>query len=242
MIAAARRSGIPSRPPGVHSRPEMITRLSADIPSDIRRAVEGGLKGWHRLRRFQTAMTFPTIEAAAAHLGAHQSALVHQFKRLERDVGGRLYHPSAPHRPMRPTARGTELLRALAGHRSRPWPRRRHPAQACRGVQTAGGSRAGQQRDPPGTPPAPEPSPAITRPLPGKKAPESWPRHQGQVTRRRLRRGQISLSLSRRSGDQIRRQPGPLHGRLAGNASSPVDLRAARSCCRGPSQQGSRPW
>jgi len=37
---------------GVRSRPEMITRLGAGIPRDIRRAVEGGLKGWHRLRRF----------------------------------------------------------------------------------------------------------------------------------------------------------------------------------------------
>ena len=29
----------------------MTTKLSAEIPLDIRRAVEGGLKGWHRLRR-----------------------------------------------------------------------------------------------------------------------------------------------------------------------------------------------
>jgi DNA-binding transcriptional ArsR family regulator len=114
VIAAARRSGIPSRPPGVHSRPEMITRLGPDIPGDIRRAVEGGLKGWHRLRRFQIAMTFPTIEAAASHLGAHQSALVHQFRRLERDIGARLYQPAAPGQPMRPTRRGAALLAALA--------------------------------------------------------------------------------------------------------------------------------
>jgi hypothetical protein len=105
---------VPSRPPGVHSRPEMITRLSGDIPADIRRAVEAGLKGWHRLLRFQTAMNFPTIEAAAIHLGAHQSALVHQFRRLERDIGAHLYHRSTPRQPMRPTQRGTALLAALA--------------------------------------------------------------------------------------------------------------------------------
>ena len=113
VIAAARRHGIPSRPSGVHSRPEMIARLGTDIPCDIRRAVEGGLKGWHRLRRFQAATAFPTIEAAAAHLSAHQSALVHQFRRLERDIGARLYHPSAPRQPMRPTRRGAALLQAL---------------------------------------------------------------------------------------------------------------------------------
>jgi hypothetical protein len=114
VFAAARRFGIPSRPPGVHSRPEMITKLSADIPRDIRRAVEGGLKGWHRLRRFQIAMTFPTIEAAANHLSAHQSALIHQFRRLERDIGAPLYHRSTHRQPMQPTQRGTALLAALA--------------------------------------------------------------------------------------------------------------------------------
>jgi hypothetical protein len=114
VIAAARRHHIPARPPGVHSRPEMISRLSGDIPADIRSAVEAGLQGWHRLRRFQTAMTFPTIEAAASHLGAHQSALIHQFRRLERDIGAQLYHPSTPRQPMQPTPRGTALLAALA--------------------------------------------------------------------------------------------------------------------------------
>jgi DNA-binding transcriptional ArsR family regulator len=92
----------------------MITTLGEDIPGDIRRAVEGSLKGWHRLRRFQVAMAFPTIEAAAAHLGAHQSALIHQFRRLEQDIGGTLYHRSAPGQPMRPTQRGAALLTALA--------------------------------------------------------------------------------------------------------------------------------
>ncbi|HEX9354502.1 MAG TPA: TniQ family protein [Streptosporangiaceae bacterium] len=113
VIAAARRHHMPSRPPGVHSRPEMLAKLSNDVPRDIRRAVEGGLNGWHRLQRFQTAMTFPTIEAAAAHLGTHQSALVHQFKRLEHDIGAKLYHRSTLRQPMRPTPRGAVLLRAL---------------------------------------------------------------------------------------------------------------------------------
>ena len=98
----------------MHSRPEMITRLGEDIPGDIRRAVEGSLQGWHRLHHFQAAMTFPIIQAAATHLGAHQSALVHQFRRLERDIGAALYHPSTPRCPMRPTQRGAALLHALA--------------------------------------------------------------------------------------------------------------------------------
>ncbi len=91
----------------------MFTKLGKDVPADIRRAVEGGLQGWHRLRRFQAAMTFPTIAAAARDLGAHQSALVHQFRRLERDIGAKLYHPSTPRQGMRPTHRGAALLREL---------------------------------------------------------------------------------------------------------------------------------
>jgi hypothetical protein len=147
VIAAARRHGIPSRPSGVHSRPEMITTLSPDIPPDIRRAVEGSLHGWHRLHRFQAAMAFPTIQAAAAHLGAHQSALIHQFHRLERDIGGKLYHRSAPGQPMRPTGRGTALLQALnqpsvraiapqqtrAAGEAHPYPVARRPARAAKG-------------------------------------------------------------------------------------------------------------
>jgi DNA-binding transcriptional ArsR family regulator len=113
VIAAARRHHIPSRPFTVHSRPEMTTRLEAAVPRDVRCAAEGSLQGWHRLRRFQAAMAFPTIEAAAAHLGTSQSALIHQFRRLERDIGAPLYHASSPGKPMQPTRRGTALLAAL---------------------------------------------------------------------------------------------------------------------------------
>lgn len=110
---AARRYGITSRAPGVHSFPQMITKLGKDTPGDVRRAVEGGLQGWHRLRRFQIAMTFPTINGAAHSLGTHQSALVHQFRRLERDIGAKLYCRATRRQAMRPTRRGAALLRAL---------------------------------------------------------------------------------------------------------------------------------
>lgn len=113
VITAARRFGIPSRPPGVHSRPEMISALSARIPASIRRAVEGRLHGWLRLQRFQAAMAHPTIEAAAAHLGVDQATLIRQFTRLEHDSGSPLYHRSTKRTPLRPTRRGTVLLKAL---------------------------------------------------------------------------------------------------------------------------------
>jgi hypothetical protein len=113
VIAAARRHGIPSRPKGVHSRPEMITTLGDDIPPDIRRAVEGTLHGWQRLHRFRQAVACPAIGIAARQLGAHHSTLIHQFQRLERDIGAPLYYRSSPGHPMRPTARGSALIQAL---------------------------------------------------------------------------------------------------------------------------------
>ncbi len=59
-------------------------------------------------------MTCPTIEAAAACLRTHQSALVHQFRRLARDIGAALYQPSSPGQPMQPTRRRAALFTVLA--------------------------------------------------------------------------------------------------------------------------------
>jgi hypothetical protein len=111
---AAHRYRVPIRPAGVPSHPEMVRTLDTSIPRDIRRAVEGGLWGWQRLDRFRQTMSFPIIEEAADHLGAHQSTLVRQLQRLERDIGAQLYHRAARALPLRPTRRGAALLDALA--------------------------------------------------------------------------------------------------------------------------------
>ena len=81
---------------------------------DIRRAAQDSPAGWRRLRRFQTAMTSPTIAAAAARLRICPSALSHQLRRLERDIGAMLYQPATSRRPWQPTGRGTALLTTLA--------------------------------------------------------------------------------------------------------------------------------
>ena len=81
---------------------------------DIRRAAADSPAGWRRLRRFQIAMASPTIAAAAARLRICPSALSHQFRRLERDIGAKLYQPATSRRPWRPTGRGAALLTALA--------------------------------------------------------------------------------------------------------------------------------
>jgi ArsR family transcriptional regulator, cadmium/lead-responsive transcriptional repressor len=85
------------------------------VPADdIRRAAADSPASWRRLRRFQTAMASPTIAAAAARLRICPSALSHQLRRLERDIGARLYQPATSRRPWRPTGCGAALLTALA--------------------------------------------------------------------------------------------------------------------------------
>lgn len=48
-----------------------------------------------------------------AHLGVYQATLIRQFARLEHDIGSSLYHRSTKRTPLRPTRRGTVLLKAL---------------------------------------------------------------------------------------------------------------------------------
>jgi DNA-binding transcriptional ArsR family regulator len=85
----------------------------AALPDDIRRAAGNNQAGWHRLRRFQIAMASPTIAAAAAGLRICPSALSHQLRRLEGDIGAKLYQPATSRRPWQPTRRGAALLTAL---------------------------------------------------------------------------------------------------------------------------------
>lgn len=107
---ALHRLGLTPRPSGVHSSPQMMNRLNGRLSPDLRAAVDGSLRGWQRLHRFQIAMAFPTLSAAARHLGINPPTLVVQFQRLEDDIGAELFHRSAPGRPQQPTKRGRRLL------------------------------------------------------------------------------------------------------------------------------------
>ncbi|QKW20225.1 TniQ family protein [Kitasatospora sp. NA04385] len=107
---ALHRLGVTPRPPGIHSSEQMINRLDGRLAKDIRAAVEGSLGGWERLHRFQIAMVFPTLKAAAEHLGIPPRTLVVQFQRLERDIGAEIFVRSTGGTPQQPTKRGRRLL------------------------------------------------------------------------------------------------------------------------------------
>lgn len=113
VIRAAKALGIPARPQGVTSNPGLLQTLPDNTPSDIKTTVEGALHGWQRLQRFATAMTHPSIAEAARTLGIRDSLLHRQLQRLEHDIGAPLYHRATATTPLRPTDRGTALLKDL---------------------------------------------------------------------------------------------------------------------------------
>jgi DNA-binding MarR family transcriptional regulator len=113
VARALERIGVQLRPSGITSHPQMLTTLDRRLPADIRTAVEGTLHGWKRLRRFQIAMTFPTLDETTAYLGLPASGLVTQLQRLEADIGESLFTRSTLARSQAPTPRGGKLLAAL---------------------------------------------------------------------------------------------------------------------------------
>lgn len=110
---ALERLGIPLRPAGVASHPQMLAKLDGRLPRDIRAAVEGTLHGWRRLRRFQIAMAFPRLDEATSYLGLPRTGLTSQLQRLEASIGEQLFTRSGLGRPQAPTPRGRRLLQTL---------------------------------------------------------------------------------------------------------------------------------
>jgi DNA-binding transcriptional ArsR family regulator len=115
---SALATGATLRPLADGGHDTVLTAISClagyEADGDIRRAAGDSPAGWQRLRRFQVATASPTIAAAAARLRICPSGLSHQFRRLERDIGGKLYQPATSRRPWRPTRRGAALLTFLA--------------------------------------------------------------------------------------------------------------------------------
>ena len=71
-------------------------------------ATQGGLT---RIKRFVTAMQYPTVTAAARALGVTQAVLTVQLQELERDAGVVLYLRAERGRPQQVTSAGGDLIR-----------------------------------------------------------------------------------------------------------------------------------
>ncbi|MFF8595193.1 LysR family transcriptional regulator [Streptomyces sp. NPDC015220] len=92
MARWAHTHNIPLRPRGgARHDTALRTADEADtLPVILRKALTG-LFAWQRLSRFVAARSYPTLADAARHLGIHQSALVTEINRLERDLGQALF-------------------------------------------------------------------------------------------------------------------------------------------------------
>jgi DNA-binding transcriptional ArsR family regulator len=97
------------RPRGGGSRPTAASRFPLhDLPLLQRMLnTDGGLC---RVRRFTATVRYPTMRAAAAHLGLNQSSWTVQMRRLERDVGAPLVERAERGRPQSVTTAGASLL------------------------------------------------------------------------------------------------------------------------------------
>ncbi len=88
---------------------EMHTPIDAAHSPIVRAAVEGTLHGWQRLSRFQAAIAYPTMKAAATALGLHVTALT------GKDPAPRIRHQRSALPPRRPRE-------TTAPHPARPDP------------------------------------------------------------------------------------------------------------------------
>lgn len=106
-------AGINRRPRGGGSRPVGTSLLPVqDLPMvAAATATQGGLT---RIKRFVTAMQYPTVTAAARELGVTQAVLTVQLQELERDVGVALYLRAERGRPQQMTSAGGDLIRQYA--------------------------------------------------------------------------------------------------------------------------------
>ncbi|WP_432064138.1 helix-turn-helix domain-containing protein [Streptomyces sp. C10-9-1] len=114
MARWAQTHNIPLRPRGGASHQTVLrTADEAEaLPVILRKALTGPYVR-QRLARFLAAQSYPTPTEAAQDLGIHQSALVIQINRLERDLGKALLERAERGRAMKLTPFGAKVIAAI---------------------------------------------------------------------------------------------------------------------------------
>ncbi len=109
----ARIHNIPLRARGGRYQPTpRDIAVAADAPVILRSALPD-ICGWQRLQRFAAATAYPTVTAAAYALGLHPVTLTCHINRLERDLGRQLLVRAQRGHPMKLTAFGAKVVRAI---------------------------------------------------------------------------------------------------------------------------------
>lgn len=114
MARWAHTHKIPLRPRGGASHDAALRagEQATGIPAVLRDALKSP-SGRQRLERFVAALPYPTVTEAARALGIHQSTLVTQINRLEKDLGQPLIERAERGRRMRPTRFGRSVAAAV---------------------------------------------------------------------------------------------------------------------------------
>ncbi|MCH0557005.1 TniQ family protein [Streptomyces sp. MUM 16J] len=114
MARWAHTHNIPLRPRGgaSHHIALRTSEQASDAPAILRDALTSP-NAWQRLERFVAALPYPTVTEAARALGIHQSTLVTQINRLEKDLGRPLIERAERGRRMRPTRFGRRVATAV---------------------------------------------------------------------------------------------------------------------------------
>jgi hypothetical protein len=114
MTAAVECSPVGRRARGGRYQPTpRDIAVAADAPVILRPALPD-ICGWQRLQRFEAAIAYPTMGAAAVALGLHKVTLIIYINRLERDLGGKLLVRAQRGHPMTLTTFGAEVASAIA--------------------------------------------------------------------------------------------------------------------------------
>ncbi len=113
MARWAHTHNIPLRPRGGASHHTALSTSdrAADLPAILRKAFTGPYAG-QRLSRFLAAHSYPTLTEAARDLDIHETSLVIQINRLERDLGQPLLERAQRGTAMKLTRFGKRVVAA----------------------------------------------------------------------------------------------------------------------------------
>ncbi|MGW0392061.1 helix-turn-helix domain-containing protein [Streptomyces sp. NPDC003042] len=116
LRARARSYGIPVRRKGAtHVTALRITAQVADGPlPEILLPALSTPRGHELLFRFATAASYPTLQAAAQHLGINPATFNYQMRSLAKTLGGRLLETAYRDHPQRLTDLGVAVIEATA--------------------------------------------------------------------------------------------------------------------------------
>lgn len=122
MARWAKTHAISRRSPGGPSHSAALAgEDAAAIAPELLRPALAGIGGQQRLERFVAATSYSTLAEAAEKLKIHQSTLVNQVDRIERDLGTKLLNRAERCQPMTLTDDGARVMATVRACQRKGW-------------------------------------------------------------------------------------------------------------------------